>query len=326
MTLLNHDCHARLQSFAFGRLLIAYDFSPQAEAALAYARELSAQQGSLIRLVYACSPASELAGGACEERIRTVAGHASINMPEVECVARPGPMLEVLEQEVKDWRPHVLFVGADAGGAGAGEGLGMTAESLLRSLPCPVVVVGPMVKMPKQQGDKARTVVCPVDFPDDVQARLKLIARMAGALGAEVRLVHAVDVSREASRPHSAADIQFEFERLTAGLLAEGVAAESRMLYGVPEKVIGRHAAECGAAYIVFGLHKEGEFSSYTCKSLVNRVIRTAPCSVVTFPQHCDRLNPRKVTFARVSKDMATRVTSYERAMESSSWNSLDEH
>jgi hypothetical protein len=94
-----------------------------------------------------------------------------------------------------------------------------------------------------------------------------------------------VDVCNEYSRPHNAADVQFEFDLLVDRLLRQGVAAKSTLLYGAPESVISEHAQAVSAHYIIFGLHKVGLFSSYFRKSLVAKVIKNAPCAILTYAQ-----------------------------------------
>ena len=94
-----------------------------------------------------------------------------------------------------------------------------------------------------------------------------------------------MDVRPQYSRPSSAADTQFEFDLLVCQLLREGVATQSALLYGAPERVISERAQAVNAQYIMFGLHKDGHFSSYFRKSLVARVIKNAPCAIFTFAQ-----------------------------------------
>jgi nucleotide-binding universal stress UspA family protein len=189
---------------------------------------------------------------------------------------------------VADLKPDILFLGAYGNDRLDRKVLGSTAEYLLRTLPCPVVTLGPKAVKTNSDSTGAERVICPIDFPDDVDDRLRIIARLAKALFADVELVHAVDVCHEHSRPYSATDTQFEFDLLVGRFLREGVAAQSALLYGAPERVISERAQAMNAHYIMFGLHKNGRFSSYFRKSLVARVIKNAPCAIFTFAQPID--------------------------------------
>lgn len=192
-------------------------------------------------------------------------------------VTERGPVGEALTRAVAELGPDVLFLGAYGNDRQDRKVLGSTAELILRTLPCPVVLVGP--KAIKQSPDPAEPekIICPIDFSDDVHDRLAIIARFAKALKADVHLVHAVDVQHELSRPHSATDEQFEFDLLVSHLLCAGVAAQSTLLYGTPEEVISERAGQAKAHYIMFGMHKDGNFSSFFRKSLVARVVKIAP-------------------------------------------------
>jgi nucleotide-binding universal stress UspA family protein len=198
---------------------------------------------------------------------------------------KAGPIAEGLADAVGELEPDVLFLGAYGNNRLDRKVLGTTAESLLRTLPCPVVTIGPKTVKKNFDPTQAARVLCPVDFPEDVNDRLSIIARLAKALSADVELVHVVDVSHEHSRPHNAVDTQFEFDLLVGRFQLEGVLAHSTLLYGPPERVITEYAQAVNANYIMFGLHHDGHSSSYSRKSLVAKTIKDAPCGVFTFAQ-----------------------------------------
>jgi nucleotide-binding universal stress UspA family protein len=198
---------------------------------------------------------------------------------------KAGSPAEALNQVVTDLQPDVLFLGAYGNNRLDRKVLGSTAESLLRTLPCPVVTIGPKAVKTNIEPNQPLKVICPIDFPEDVHERLKIIARLAKTLSADVEVVHAVDVCHEYSRPHNATDIQFEFDLLVGRLMREGVEAQSNLLYGAPEHVISEHAQAVNAHYIMFGLHRIGRSSSYFRKSLVAKVIKNAPCAILTYAQ-----------------------------------------
>jgi nucleotide-binding universal stress UspA family protein len=284
-------------SAAFKKLVVAYDFSPYADTALDYALDLAARQNSEVTLVHVQSPANHAVAGKegfevshkadqdLSERLEQMADHSRGRGVDTRWLLRAGSPPDVLTQAVADLKPDILFLGAYGNDRLDRKVLGSTAECLLRTLPCPVVTLGPKAVKTNSDPTGAERVICPLDFPEDVSDRLRIIARLAKVLRADVELVHAVDVCHEYSRPHSAADTQFEFDLLVCRLLREGVAAQSTLLYGAPERVISERARAVNAQYIMFGLHKDGHSSSYFRKSLVARVIKDAPCAIFTFAQ-----------------------------------------
>jgi nucleotide-binding universal stress UspA family protein len=219
------------------------------------------------------------------ERLEQMANRSRRRGVDTRWLLRAGSLADVLTQAVADLKADILFLGAYGNNRLDRKVLGSTAEYLIRTLPCPVVTLGPKAAKTNSEPTGAERVICPIDFPEDLGDRLRIIARLAKSLRADVELIHAVDVCHEFSRPHSAADTQFQFDLLVCRLLKEGVAAQSSLLYGAPERVISERAQAVNAQYIMFGLHKDGHFSSYFRKSLVARVIKNAPCAVFTFAQ-----------------------------------------
>ncbi len=284
-------------SAAFKKLVVAYDFSSYADTALDYALDFAMRQNSEVTVVHVQSPANHAVTGEedfeaahkvsqdLSERLEQMADRSRGLGVDTRWLLRAGSPADVLTQTVADLKPDILFLGAYGNDRLDRKVLGSTAEYLLRTLPCPVVTIGPKAVKENSDPNGAERVICPIDFPEDVDDRLRIIARLAKALRADVELVHAVDVCHEYSRPHSAADTQFEFDLLVGRLLREGVAAQSALLYGAPERVISERAQAVNAHYIMFGLHKDANFSSYFRKSLVAGVIKKAPCAVFTFAQ-----------------------------------------
>jgi nucleotide-binding universal stress UspA family protein len=282
---------------SFKKLVVAYDFSPHADTALDYALDLATKQNSEIILVHVQNPNNEAIAAGDEatrthkvipdlrELLEQKGDHSRKMGVNTRWLLRPGPTAEGLALMVAELQPDVLFLGAYGNNRLDRKVLGSTAESLLRTLPCPVVTIGPKAIKKKSNPSQPENVICPIDFPDDVHERLRMISGVAKALRADVELVHAVDVCHEHSFPHNAADIQFEFELLVEWLQRQGVATQSTLLYGAPERVISERAQEVNAQYIMFGLHLNGHLSSYSRKSLVAKVIKHAPCAIFTFAQ-----------------------------------------
>lgn len=298
-----------------GEIIVAHDLSPFAETALSYALDLAKRRSSEIALVYVdgkdhgaggLPSAAPFAKTSTQtHRFEQLAELHRSSGVSIRPVAKFGKVTKVLAGLVDRIRPKLLFMGAYGKGDASRAALGSTTESLLQTLPCPVVAIGPRTMPHPRDPSAVRRIICPIDFPEDVEQRLKIIVQFARLLDAEVHLVHAIDVSHEYSRPHSAIDKQFDLDHLVGCLLRDGIEAHSRLLYGTPEDVICKYATERAAEYIVFGLHKIGSTSSYFRESLVNRVIRKAPCAVFIFSQPA----VRRQRAARVSPQRATETT-----------------
>jgi nucleotide-binding universal stress UspA family protein len=69
-----------------------------------------------------------------------------------------------------------------------------------------------------------------------------------------------------------------------AGVKA-GVAVEARMAHGTPYEEIVKAGKELGADLIVIGTHGRTGMSHFLLGSVAERVVRSAPCPVLTVHQ-----------------------------------------
>jgi nucleotide-binding universal stress UspA family protein len=190
-------------SAAFKKLVVAYDFSSYADTALDYALDFAMRQNSEVTLVHVQSPTNHAAAGEegfeaahkasqdLSERLEQMADRSRGLGVDTRWLLRAGSPADVLTQTVADLKPDILFLGAYGNDRLDRKVLGSTAEYLLRTLPCPVVTIGPKAVKTNSDPTEAERVICPIDFPEDVGDRLRIIARLAKALRADVELVHA---------------------------------------------------------------------------------------------------------------------------------------
>ncbi len=137
-------------------------------------------------------------------------------------------------------------------------------------------------------------ILHPTDFSEGADwARAEAI-RLARALGAEIVLLHVfapnllfgegLTAASEIDRIY-AAQQRAAGETLEARVVdtrAAGVKARGSLRIGLPFEEIARAAEEYGADLIVMGTHGRGGFQRMLLGSVADRVIRTAPCPVVT--------------------------------------------
>jgi nucleotide-binding universal stress UspA family protein len=137
-------------------------------------------------------------------------------------------------------------------------------------------------------------IVHPTDFSDCAEQARDLAVQLARALGAELILLHvAVAAPRLREGLTGAPELErvFEDEREWATkALAEraaecrkqGVPTLARVVTGVPHQEIVETAGREGAAFIVMGTHGRGALERFFLGSVADRVVRAAPCAVVT--------------------------------------------
>jgi nucleotide-binding universal stress UspA family protein len=137
-------------------------------------------------------------------------------------------------------------------------------------------------------------VIVPTDFSSGAEEALAVAMRLAAAAGSELVLLHVLvqaplfsegpfrtDRSRdvfEAARRWAEA----ELEAWAAKARGAGVTARTALRTGVPFREIVDVATDERADLIVMGTHGRGGINRVLLGSVADRVIRLAPCPVLT--------------------------------------------
>jgi nucleotide-binding universal stress UspA family protein len=142
--------------------------------------------------------------------------------------------------------------------------------------------------------DTVTHILVPVDFSASSRAALWRAGELAGALGATIDILHVIDLPK----PHHMAaegyvplpvEYRDEMRRLAEQRLADWLASSSLAAVGRRELAEGKPAAEIvsyardrSIDLIVMGTHGRGAISQMLLGSVADKVIRTAPCPVLT--------------------------------------------
>jgi universal stress protein A len=140
-------------------------------------------------------------------------------------------------------------------------------------------------------------ILVPVDFSSHSDRAFRYALRLASRFGASVELIHVVD-NPIASGTWTAEGVYVpnlleildsllrEAERQLAALkfaaAGEGVSIDTFVLTGQPAHTIVEHAQTGGFDLVVMGTHGRTGFSHLFVGSVAERVVRRAPCPVLT--------------------------------------------
>jgi nucleotide-binding universal stress UspA family protein len=280
-------------------LLVACDFSEAADSALKYAVMLSKRFGSFIHLVSVQSPADYAsaleAGPHAMEVSRRDLQHGLLAVEESlsaegigsDSVRRIGNISDAIEGVILEHTPDLLLLGAFGYGPIDRPRLGSTAEHLLRTVRCPVLVLGPQALVRDRQAPPIQRILCAttsVGTPDHI---LRFAGQFAVKTGANLELIHVVDSTQEQA-PHY--HHEQRCEQWSRELRDRGVAVSWTLVYGRAHEAISARAAESGASLILFGLHRSGNHMIECPDGVVSGAIREAHCPVMTVPPnlaHC---------------------------------------
>jgi nucleotide-binding universal stress UspA family protein len=137
-------------------------------------------------------------------------------------------------------------------------------------------------------------ILVPTDFSDSARHALGYGLALAQEFGAELLLLHVVEALPGAYAselfPAPVAEVfeqvsgyaRTELSRLTAEVTEKGVAVRERLAHGKPSAEIVRVAREEKVDMIVLGTHGKGVLDKALFGSTTDRVVRKAPCPVLT--------------------------------------------
>lgn len=148
---------------------------------------------------------------------------------------------------------------------------------------------------------KISKILCPIDFSDNSDHAARYAVAMAQAYGAELQLLHVIAppvaalpgdqlipdlVQTNIEEIENAS--RERLERILGDFADLGVTVQSRVIGGIPFLEIIRVAREEEIDLIVMGTHGRTGLEHLLIGSVAERVVRKAPCPVLTVkhPQH----------------------------------------
>jgi len=155
-----------------------------------------------------------------------------------------------------------------------------------------------------------RRIVCPVDFSPISKRALDHAAVIARWYEAELVVLHVVPfmptlfgfpaaVNTAAVAAADADAVIPELTRFVEQAEAAVSATETIVRSGSPAAEILRYAAESEADLLVLGTHGRTGFERFMVGSVTEKVLRKAPCPVLSVPPHCEG-QPERPVFGRI--------------------------
>jgi nucleotide-binding universal stress UspA family protein len=150
-------------------------------------------------------------------------------------------------------------------------------------------------QMTTKRVTEIRRILCPVDFSEFSASVLAYAATFTKLFGGEVTVLHvfatAVPPASSATYPawllqvpEARKSIADELHLLLAPLSSTGVTVRTQIAEGNTAAEIVRHAAEHDVDLVVMGTHGRSGFDRLTLGSVAEKVLRKAPCPVLTIP------------------------------------------
>jgi hypothetical protein len=126
-----------------------------------------------------------------------------------------------------------------------------------------------------------RALLYVTDSVSDSPEFLALAIKLAQRQGDRLELLHVIDPGQTPSMPDALMGLQYSIETLARSLKALKRNAHALLLFGCPEDVISRRAADIDATLLAFPLDRSER--DLRKKKLAHRLIEKCTCPIVTF-------------------------------------------
>lgn len=212
----------------------------------------------------------------------------------IEKAVAEGFVIEEVLARARDLPADLLVMGTHGRGGFQQVVLGSITEKVLRKVCCPVLTVPPGADATPTVPGPFTSILCATDFSNASLSALEYAISLAQEAGSRLTVVHAMEWPSEdvAAELHSPAFVEYR-ERLEARLrrqldalipssVREVCNAETVLAAGKPAVEIARLARDTVADLIVLGVHGRGVVDLTLFGSTTHRVIRQAPCPVMT--------------------------------------------
>ena len=273
-------------SISFRNILFLTDFTEASEPALAFAKSFARRYDAHFYPAHVQMPSEgnfETAARKLEENRERAAQTVRGLDLNFEPIAREGFIEEVVPQLIAEHGIDLIVMGTHGRKGVSRLLLGSTAETIFRSVSCPVVTVGPNVAETPNWKTRIGSVLVAADLSLASEHSIPYALSFARESHCRFTLMHVVP---KEYRSHSDASLMRSLE----GELKKLVPKESKawcqpqivVTKGRPAEEILRTADDSRADLIVLGLPRKKEFTTHFRTGVTYSVISQARCPVLT--------------------------------------------
>jgi len=296
----NKKTHLATSFVQFSRILVGMDFSEPAVKALQLAVTIAAEFGAELFIVHAVSPF--MYGDAQEPMPAAVLGAqleaAKNKMKELvaseprlvglrlKTTVAPGAALDLIDEVSTEDKVTLVVLGSHGASGLEKVVLGSVAETALRKLSCPVLIVGPKCHIVQHP---FRSIL----FASDLNTTGLRAAQYASALSEHVdgriTMLHVIE-----NRPNLLGldfdlfenALRQKLQRLLPSDVELFCSPKIRIEVGSPAQIITKVAESESASLIIVGLRNRSALADHSPWSTLSNVVREARCGVLVVRSH----------------------------------------
>jgi nucleotide-binding universal stress UspA family protein len=295
----------------FRKLFVAIDFSPNSDEALRQAHDRALSTGAQLAVCHIVPnelrsnllfpDVSRIAALKFPLEMKQIAEAAAARVAEItgrtegefELIVDDGTPQALILNRAEEWLADLIIVGSHGQTSAADALLGSVTDSVIRHAHCPVLIVRP--------GKRTGRIIVGTDFSDPVLPALRAAGDEAERTGAELTVVHSLDmVWSLAAYPAlafggapfniSAEQIKelelVATQRLEESLKQLNVSGDTLVTTGPAGTALIDIASERKADLIVVGTIGRTGLRRALLGSVAETVAKGAPCSVLIIRQH----------------------------------------
>ena len=296
----SHGPHLATTPVTFRRVLAAVDFSAQCNAVLQTAVQIARMFEGEIFLVNAATPAV-YGTGAEPIPIETFEVNLSVAQARLNELVTQEPaldavkhhkivvyatVLDLIQQVVDDHEIDLVIAGSHGATGMERLALGSVAESILRTVRCPVLVVGPHCH---SQPNLFSSILLATRLTPSGLRSAQYASALAERAHGKLTLLHVVEPSqRRGSAPSELIHdrLMEELEELVPDDASANATIEARVEYGKAAELIPSVALCMRSTLIVMGAREESTFADHSPVSVLAHVIQQTSCPVLTVRGH----------------------------------------
>lgn len=299
-TVVKRELHLATSEILLQTIVVAVDFSPQSTRALKEAVAIARCFGSDLLVVHGATPAVYGTGVEpvpieCFEAELNVAKSRMANLiaaepelqglPHREFVAY-ARAVDMVQQVVMENKADLVVAGSHGARGVELLALGSVAESILRDVPCPVLIVGPHCTA---EAHPFRAILFATDLEATGLRSAQFASGLAERFHSPLTMLHVVE--KKSSRSEIQSELadkraRQELFHLLPDDLATYTSATVWIEHGNAGEIIPEVASSSDASLIVTGFGPNSSLGDHSPWSTLSQIIRQAPCPVLSIRSH----------------------------------------
>jgi len=295
----------------FRKLFVAIDFSPNSDEALRQAHDRALSTGAQLAVCHIVPnelrsnllfpDISRIAALKFPLEMKQIAEAAAARVAEItgrteeefELIVDDGTPQALILNRAEEWLADLIIVGSHGQTGAADALLGSVTDSVIRHAHCPVLIVRP--------GKRTGRIIAGTDFSDPVLPALRAAGDEAERTGAELTVVHSLDMVWSLAAypalafggaPFNVSAEQIKelelvaTQRLEESLKQLNISGDTLVTIGPAGRALIDIASERKADLIVVGTIGRTGLRRALLGSVAETVAKGAPCSVLIIRQH----------------------------------------